>query len=113
MSAHPLGSTEVAVALVAGTKIGPHHTQNGMPNQDAYDYIEGPGLVTLSVADGAGSLEYSKEGAEFAVEAAVGMSADLIIQSSGPVDLVEVIKESMVEARNRSEERRVGKECPV
>lgn len=100
MSAHSLGSTEVAVALAAGTKIGPHHAQSGTPNQDAYDYIEGPGLVTLAVADGAGSLEYSKEGAEMAVEAAVGMSADLIIQSSGPVDLVEVLKESMLEARN-------------
>lgn len=98
-AAHTLGSTEVALATTAGTKIGPHHAQKGMPNQDAYDYIEGPGLVTLAVADGAGSLEHSKEGAEFAVEAAVGMAADLIIQSSGPVDLVEVLKESMVEAR--------------
>lgn len=100
MTAHSLGLSGISFSTTAGSKIGPHHVQNGMPNQDAFDFIEGPGLVTLAVADGAGSLEHSKDGAEIAVEAAVGMAADLIIQSSGKVDLVEILKEAMVEARN-------------
>lgn len=97
---HSLG--ERTVELSGATAIGPYHVQMGIPNQDAYDLITAPGLVSLAVADGAGSLERSDEGSELAVEAGAGTVADLIIRAQRQNEipnLPEILAEAIIEAR--------------
>lgn len=98
---HSLAAAELK--LSAATEIGPYHVQAGLPNQDAYDLLSGPGFLSLAVADGAGSLERSDEGSEFAVEVAAGMAADLLIAAQRErrePDLPQILAEAVLEARS-------------
>jgi len=97
---HRLGTAELK--LSADSQIGPYHVQMGYPNQDAYDFIQGDGFLSLAVADGAGSLERSDEGSELAVVASAGTAADLILRSQRNgtrPDLRQILAEAILEAR--------------
>lgn len=97
---HSLGSTELR--LSADSQIGPYHVQMGYPNQDAYDFIQGEGFLSLAVADGAGSLERSDEGSQLAVVASAGTAADLVLRAQradSEPDLQEILAEAILEAR--------------
>ncbi len=50
---------------------GPAHARADSPNQDAYAYYVGPGLVAAAVSDGLGSRPDSHEGARWAATCAV------------------------------------------
>lgn len=55
-----------------GSRPGPQHLKTGKPNQDAVAFHDGDsGVMVAALADGAGSLKFSAEGAQAAVEAAV------------------------------------------
>lgn len=97
---HQLGMRSLEIS--AGTAIGPYHVQGGLPNQDAHDFILLDGMAVLAVADGAGSLERSDEGSEFAVEVAAGMAADLLIAAARAEEkpnLQSILAQSIREAR--------------
>lgn len=54
-----------------GSVPGPYHIQKDLPNQDAILFHEDRGLMLAAVADGAGSLKHSDEGAYIAALTAV------------------------------------------
>lgn len=65
--------------LDQGTIIGPLHVRNNTPNQDRYGIGEEGDQRVLVVADGAGSLPKSDEGAEIAVNAVLGIWQESVL----------------------------------
>lgn len=70
-----------------GSIPGPYHEKNGLENQDAALFHENDrGIVVAAVADGAGSLKFSAEGAYIAVEGAVA-AADEVSRFGSLLDM--------------------------
>lgn len=63
-----------------GTLIGPMHIAKDIPNQDYADYVIKKDYTILALADGAGSLERSDEGAQLAVNQALTLIEGLLLE---------------------------------
>jgi hypothetical protein len=73
--------------VAAGTITGPHHSRRSEPNQDAHAWLVLPGdLAVLAVADGAGSLPRSGDGARRAVRIATDTAATALNALTAGVD---------------------------
>lgn len=93
--------------IAAATATGPHHLKRNEANQDSFavfDHGSGESAVLgVAVADGAGSLPRSGEGATIAAEIAAAHGIDLILEarSNGvSVELQSIAIEAILEARN-------------
>jgi hypothetical protein len=70
--------SEVRWRLAAGQATGPGHERAGAPCQDCFGATEvRAGVVSLTVADGAGSRIHAAAGATFAVEAAIAAAREV------------------------------------
>lgn len=77
--------------ITEGSRIGPHHKESGV-NQDAYlSGVTSGGVTFLAVADGAGSLSLSHEGAQLAVQAIADTAQELESEESLGVIAVHAV----------------------
>lgn len=92
--------------VVCASEVGTSHLQSGTPCQDScWAQVEtspsNEPLLSIFVADGAGSAARGGEGAELAIEAATGFVADCLKQSNLAMNeelannLIEAIRESL------------------
>lgn len=54
--------------IKTGSHVGPSHERRGVENQDSMAWVSENNMMMIVVADGAGSLERSREGADFVVD---------------------------------------------
>jgi len=92
--------------IAAATATGPHHLKRNEANQDSFavfDHVSGEDAVLgVAVADGAGSLPRSGDGATIAAEIAAAHGVDLVLEARShgtPVDLRSIALEAIMEAR--------------
>lgn len=88
-----------------GTKIGPTHVRMGKPNQDRYAYKVLDSYTVLVVADGAGSLERSDDGAALVVTTVIDELDDTFEVTEESVNLV---LEKAVEKVREYEDKELG-----
>jgi hypothetical protein len=98
----PTGDTS-GWAVFTGTRTGPHHRRRDEPNQDAVTARADGGWVVLAVADGAGSLPRSGEGANRAVTAAATAATTVLTKQTdgdpGAVDVTAAVTAAVDAAR--------------
>lgn len=84
----------------SGTLIGPYHVFKGEPNQDYFRYenFESRGIVLIAVADGAGSLDLSGEGAKLSTGIAM---EHMVNHAEEAMDFQVLLREAIGRARER------------
>lgn len=95
-------NTPAAAWLAVGAAVvGGSHQRLGLPCQDAQGFLTLPnGLLLVALADGAGSAEFSDQGACCAVEAALRALAGGLEESpSEPPDWPDALQQAFTQAR--------------
>ena len=85
--------------IEAGTTAGPYHLSNGEENQDVFGIKRVKNSIILVVADGAGSLSLSKEGAQIASTMGI-FSAEQQLQSDEEIPISEIVENSIKIAKD-------------
>lgn len=99
--------------MVAASRRGRSHAHEGKPRDDDFElcYCQESGWYILAVADGAGSAEFSREGARLACQAAVKVCQEKLEESKNDFDAF-LKTTTLNNPGEKSEEQLSDDDCP-